>query len=68
MTREIDPRITEVIDNDFAEILRQKTPASRRCKSYGAKLAATGIRDYHPDWSELQVEREVAMRMPGKAT
>ena len=72
MTRPIDPRNIEVIDDDLAAILRQKTPAERIAMAADANetarvLAAAGIRHCHPEWSELQVRREVARRMLGEA-
>ena len=72
MSCKIDPRNIEVIDDDLAEILRQKTPAERIAMTADANdtariLAAAGIRHGHPDWSEQQVQREVARRMLGEA-
>jgi hypothetical protein len=62
------PRHIEVIDDDLAVVLRQKTPAERIQMTADANdtaraLSAAGIRFQHPDWSELQVQREVARRM-----
>jgi hypothetical protein len=73
MTRRIDPRNIEVVDDDLAEVLRQKTPAERIAMAADAnetarELMAAGIRRYHPDWSDIQVDREVARRMLGEAT
>jgi hypothetical protein len=68
MTTRIDPRNIEVLDDDIAAVLREKTPAERVAMAADAnetarKLVAAGIRHFHPDWSERQVEREVARRM-----
>lgn len=70
MTRKIDPRNIEVIDDDLAEILRQKTPAERVAMIAAANrtarlLAAAGVRYQHPDWDETQVHAEVLRRVCG---
>jgi Rv0078B-related antitoxin len=72
MSQSIDPRNIEVVDDDLAAALRQKTPAERIAMTADAnetarKLAAAGIRHDHPDWSQRDVEREVARRMLGEA-
>jgi hypothetical protein len=72
MSQSIDPRNIEVVDDDLAAVLRQKTPAERIAMAADAnetarKLAAAGIRHDHPDWSQRDVEREVARRMLGEA-
>jgi hypothetical protein len=72
MSRNIDPRNIEVIEDDLAEILRQKTPAERIAMAADANetariITAAGIRHCHPEWSEQQVQREVARRMLGEA-
>jgi hypothetical protein len=65
MPQSLDPRNIEVIDDAFAAVLRKKTPAERIAMAADAnemarKLAAAGIRHDHPDWSQRDVEREVA--------
>lgn len=70
MSRAIDPRNIEVIDNDLAEVLRKKTPAERIAMVAAAnrtarRLAAAGVRHEHPDWSEAQVHAEVLRRVCG---
>jgi hypothetical protein len=72
MLPSVDPRNIEVIDDALAAVLRNKTPAERIAMAADAnetarKLAAAGIRHDHPDWSQLDVEREVARRMLGEA-
>ena len=62
------PRNIEVIDDDLVEVLRTKTPVERLQMAADANdtarlLAAAGIRYCHPDWPEVQVQREVARRM-----
>jgi hypothetical protein len=68
MPRSIDRRNIEALDDEFAAVLRGKTPAERVAMAADANetarmLVAAGIRLCHPDWSEWQVEREVARRM-----
>ena len=72
MGRFIDPRNIEVIDKELAAILRTKTPAERIEMVFAANrtarmLAAAGIRNQHPDWSDSEVEREVVRRVSGGA-
>lgn len=60
----------EVIDDDLADALRDKSPAER-IQMIGAAnqtarlLAAAGIRYQHPDWTEEQVNIEVIRRVCG---
>jgi hypothetical protein len=70
MSRPVDPRNIEVIDDQMAAILRDKSVTGRIAMSADANdtarlLAAAGIRHVHPDWSEDQVQQEVARRMLG---
>jgi hypothetical protein len=72
MSRLIDLKNVEVIDDALADILRQKSPAERIAMAADANetariIAAAGIRHCHPEWSEQQVQREVARRMLGEA-
>ncbi len=72
MSQSIDPRNIEVVNDDLAAVLRQKTAAERIAMAADAnetarKLAAAGIRHDHPDWSQSDVDREVARRMLGEA-
>ena len=68
MTRAIHSPPIDVIDDDMAEILRQKSPAQRiqmaaEANDIARILAAGGIRYLHPDWTEGRVRQEVARRM-----
>jgi hypothetical protein len=62
------PLRIEVIDDDLAEVLRQKTPA-QKIEMIGAAnrtarlLAAAGVRHQHPDWDETQIQSEVRRRV-----
>jgi hypothetical protein len=68
MSQPVDPRNIEVVDDALAAVLRQKTPAERIAMASDAnetarKMAAAGIRHDHPDWTQRDIEREVARRM-----
>ncbi len=58
----------EVLDDRMAEILRAKTPAERlaiacRMWDFARQLIGDGIRTQHPEWSEAEVQRQIARRM-----
>lgn len=66
------PKKIEMIDPVMAEILRNKTEAERLAISHGmwrhARDALTNmLRSEHPEWTEEQIEREVARRMSNGA-
>ena len=70
MARSVVPRNIEVIDDQMAEALRNKTPAERiemiaAANRTARLLAAAGIRHCHPDWNEAQVQAEVLRRISG---
>jgi hypothetical protein len=63
----------EVIDRRYAAILAAKTPAERVAMVAAAHrmariLAESGARHLHPDWSEGEIQYDVARRMGQKAT
>jgi hypothetical protein len=66
----VSPSRIEVIDEELAAVLRQKTPAER-VEMIGAAnrtarvLAAAGVRYQHPDWDDEQVQAEVIRRVCG---
>lgn len=58
----------DALDDRVAESLRRMTPGERIQLAADANdtariLAAAGIRYLHPNWSEQQVQQEVARRM-----
>ncbi len=63
-----EPRQIELIDKDFAKILRGKTPAERIAMGLDAnrfvrlRLEAH-LGDLHPDWNGQQIAAEIARRM-----
>lgn len=61
------PRI-EVIDEDVAAMLRQKTGAERLAiasRMFGSarRMLLSHLRSTHPDWDERQIEQEAARRL-----
>lgn len=65
----VNPRkpVVEVMDDTVASILRGKTEVQRLKIAMGiwrsARIVLRGaIRTEHPDWSEEQVNREIAIR------
>jgi hypothetical protein len=60
--------VIESVDDDVAAILRQKTPAERLAIAFGMwrsarKMLTSMLRGQHPDWSNHEVDAEVARRM-----
>jgi 2-polyprenyl-6-methoxyphenol hydroxylase-like FAD-dependent oxidoreductase len=66
----MEPRIRaiEIVDDRVVEILRSKTPAERLAIADGMwsfarqMIRAIQARE-HPDWSQGEIDREVARRM-----
>jgi hypothetical protein len=69
----LDPGQIEVLDDDYAAMLRSKTPA-QRVAMIGAShrtarlMLAASVRRRHPDWDDDTVNREVARRLLDGAT
>jgi hypothetical protein len=58
----------EVIDDEMATILRQKTGAQRleiasRMFSSARRMLLSHARSKHPDWDDRRIEQEVARRL-----
>lgn len=58
----------EVIDDDMAATLRQKTGAQRleiASRMFGSarRMLLSHLRFVHPDWDQRQIEREAARRL-----
>lgn len=58
----------EMVDDDMARILREKTGAERLKIAFdmfssARRMLASSLRSEHPDWSEEQIQREVARRI-----
>ncbi len=61
-------RDIELLDDDYVNVLRSKTPAERIAMGMDAnrfvRLCLEGhFRTVHPDWSDPQVAAEIARRM-----
>ena len=64
----LDPGQIEVMDEAVAAILRQKTPAERIALASAAHrtarlLLAAQVRRQHADWTDAQIDQEVARRL-----
>ena len=63
-----DPRDIELLDEDYAEVLRTKTPTERVAMALEAnrfvrlRLEAH-LRELHADWSDQEIAAEIARRM-----
>jgi hypothetical protein len=60
--------VDEVVSDEMAVILRNKTPAERLKIAFGMwkfarELIARRARAEHPEWSEAELDRHVAHRM-----
>lgn len=58
----------ESVASEMAAVLRQKTGAERLAITFGMwrfafRLVGQSVRNQYPDWTEEQIEREVAKRM-----
>jgi len=66
----LDPRRYEVIDDEMAEVLRDKTPEQKLAMAESMhRMARDLIRDKlrydHPDWSEDRLACETIRRLNG---
>ena len=64
----LDPKHIEVPDPLMVEVLRRKLPWERLRIGFDMWVSAhnmllTHIRHSHPDWTQTEVEHEVARRM-----
>ena len=64
----IDPSKIELLDDATVAILRAKTPAERlamafECNRTTRLLIADQLRMQHPDWTDGQIQSDVARRM-----
>jgi len=60
----------EVVDDDLAKVLREKSPAERvemiaAANRTARLLAAAGVRFQRPHWNESQIQAEVIRRVCG---
>jgi hypothetical protein len=64
----LDPRQIEVMDDQMADMLRQKTGAERLAIAFGLfssarRMLLSHLRTEHPDWDEQQIIAEAARRL-----
>lgn len=64
-TDQMDP---EVVDEEMAAVLKGKTPAERLRVAFGLwtstkRMLERILRSQHPDWDDIEVQKEVAKRM-----
>ena len=64
----IDPRRIELLDPIVKQVLQSKTPEERLHMAFelnrtARKWMAAGLRSQYPDWTEEQVQQEVARRI-----
>lgn len=70
MRMHIDPRRIEVIDDDLADVLRKMG------RMHSIEMVSSGWRSMiraqtcrlHPDWDDVQIEREVSRSMANGRT
>lgn len=60
--------VVEVVDDIMVPILRAKTPAERLDMAaemwrFARDLQLDFVRHQHPDWTEVQIQREAARRL-----
>jgi Rv0078B-related antitoxin len=58
----------DMVDDDMARILREKTGAERLkiandMFASARRMLASHLRSEHPDWSEEEIQREVSRRI-----
>jgi hypothetical protein len=63
--------VVEVMDPMMVEVIRSKTPAERLAIAFrmwdsARVIVSGGVRYQYPDWSEAEVEQEIAARMRGR--
>lgn len=63
-----DLRRIELLDPVVKRVLQSKTPSERlqmafECHRTARKFMAAGLLSQHPEWTDEQVQREIARRM-----
>lgn len=62
------PKRIEMVDDAMAEVLRSKSPTERIAIAHGmwnhaSRMISQVLRKEHQDWSDSQIEEEVARRL-----
>jgi hypothetical protein len=73
MSRLIEPRRIEVVDDRIAAILRAKSPTERlalafNAHAHGIETIVFNTRTRHPEWDDARVRAETAWRLEQRAT
>ena len=63
--------VVETMDPVMVEVMRNKTPAERLAIAFrmwesARAMVTESVRKMHPDWSDDEVEQEIAARMQGR--
>ena len=63
--------VVETMDPMMVEVMRNKTPAQRLAIAFrmwesARTVVAESVRKMHRDWSDDEVEEEIAARMQGR--
>ncbi len=63
--------VVETMDTMMVEVMRNKTPAERLAIAFrmwenARTMITESVRKMHPDWSDDEVEQEIAARMQGR--
>ncbi len=68
----IDPRRIELLDPLVKQILQSKTPEERlhmafECNRTARTFMSAGLRSQHPEWTDEQIQAEIARRMANES-
>ena len=63
--------VVETMDQVMVEVMRSKSPAERLAITFrmwesARVMISASVRNMHPDWSEADIEAEIAVRMQGR--
>lgn len=63
--------VVETMDTMMVEVMRNKTPAERLAIAFrmwesARTMVSESVRKMHPDWSDDDVEQEIATRIRGR--
>ncbi len=66
--KRLDPGNIEVMDDQMVQVLKNKTPQERimiACNMWSSakKMLTNYLRSQHSDWSEKEIQQEVARRL-----
>jgi len=66
--RRMEPGRIEMVDDQMAQILREKSPAERieigfKIWTSARKMLTAHLKSIHPEWDDQQISHEVAKRL-----